>query len=90
MDCRHALPSEISDFEDALMVETAILTEADCIVTRNIRDYSKSPVQVYTPKEFLRELENLTEDEKWQKTICFLPLLRFRISSLPFWQERPC
>ena len=62
MDCRHALPSEISDFEDAVMVETAIRTEVDCIVTRNIQDFTRSPVQVYTPEDFLQKLEALGED----------------------------
>ena len=61
MDCRHALPSEISDFEDAVMVETAARTEADYIVTQNIRNFSKSPVQVCTPEGFLQKPEDLGE-----------------------------
>ncbi len=59
MDCRHAIPSAISDYEDAVMVETAIRTEIDCIVTRNIHDYQKSPIPVYTPEDFLKKLESL-------------------------------
>ena len=61
MDCRHAIPSDISDYEDAVMVETALRTESDCIVTRNGRDFQKSGVPVYTPEEFLKKLETLTE-----------------------------
>lgn len=53
MDCRHAIPSPVSDFEDAVMIETAIREEADCIVTRNTRDYSASSIPVYTPDAFL-------------------------------------
>ena len=34
LDCRKAISSEISDYEDAIMVETAIRSEIDCIVTR--------------------------------------------------------
>ena len=35
IDCRRAIPSPVSDFEDAVMIETAARTEVDCIVTRN-------------------------------------------------------
>ena len=57
MDCRHAVLSPVADFEDAVMIETAIRTESDCIVTRNVHDYTKSKVPVYTPAEFLKLLE---------------------------------
>ncbi|MBP5158710.1 MAG: PIN domain-containing protein [Lachnospiraceae bacterium] len=61
MDCRRAIPSEISDYEDAVMIETALRTEVDCIVTRNTRDYSKSPITVYSPSEFIKRLEEEQE-----------------------------
>ena len=57
IDCRKAVLSPISDFEDAVMVETALRNEMDCIVTRNTRDFVNSTVQVYEPKEFLKLLE---------------------------------
>lgn len=57
LDCRKALSSEIRDYEDAVMVETAIRTEMDCIVTRNVKDYAKSPVKVCEPCMFLKLLE---------------------------------
>jgi len=57
MDCRRAIPSEVSDYEDAVMIETALRTEVDSIVTRNTRDYSKSPITVYTPGDFIKKLE---------------------------------
>lgn len=56
-DVFHAISSEVSDFEDAVMIETAIRSNVDCIITRNTRDYSKSPVPVYTPGRFLEVLE---------------------------------
>lgn len=56
IDCRKAALSPVSDFEDAVMVETALRSEADCIVTRNLRDFAKSPVPVYEPKQFLKIL----------------------------------
>lgn len=61
-DCRHAIPSAVSDYEDAVMVETAVRTESDCIITRNLRDYAKSPVPVYAPDDFLRKLDALERE----------------------------
>ena len=53
-DCRQALINgESDDYEDAVMIETAKRSGIDCIVTRNERDYSKSSVTVYTPKQFI-------------------------------------
>ena len=57
LDCLKAISSEISDYEDAVMSETALRTEMEYIVTRNIKDYGKSPVSVFTPKDFLEMLE---------------------------------
>lgn len=52
-DCRKALIADVSDFEDAVMMETAKRMNADCIVTRNIRDYINSPVPVMSPEQFV-------------------------------------
>ena len=57
MDCRKAISSEIADYEDAIMTETALRCGMDCIVTRNLRDYGKSPVPVYAPSTFLARIE---------------------------------
>ena len=57
IDCRRATSSDISDYEDAVMVESAVRSGVDCIVTRNIKDYSKSPVPVYLPSDFLKLIE---------------------------------
>ena len=56
MDCRRALPSQTADYEDAVTIETAVRTEADCIVTRNLHDFRFSPVPVYSPEAFLRTI----------------------------------
>ncbi len=53
IDCKKAVLSTTSDYEDAVMIESAQRSEIDCIVTRNEKDYTKSSVQVYTPKQFL-------------------------------------
>lgn len=64
IDCRQALSSELTDYEDAIMVESALRGGIDCIVTRNLKDYAKSSVQVYSPSEFLAQIvENTEEDE---------------------------
>jgi len=55
-DVFQALSSDISDFEDAVMAETAKRVGVDCIVTRNTRDYVRSGVPVYTPAEFWERL----------------------------------
>ena len=57
MDCRRAISSDISDYEDAVMVESAVRTGVDCIVTRNIKDYNQSPVPIYLPSDFLKLIE---------------------------------
>ena len=63
LDCRKAISSEITDYEDAVMVETAIRSEMDCIVTRNEKDYTKSFVKVCEPSAFLKLLEAENETE---------------------------
>ena len=56
-DVLHAISSVVSDFEDAVMVETAIRLGISCIVTRNIKDYKNAKVPVYDPEEFLKILK---------------------------------
>lgn len=55
-DCRNALHSPLPDFEDAVLVESAIREGIDYIVTRNVEDFKSSPVKVCTPAEFLNIL----------------------------------
>ena len=61
MDARRAISSDVSDYEDAVMIETAIREEMVCIVTRNVKDYSKSPIPIYEPAAFLSLLEGTLE-----------------------------
>lgn len=56
-DCEFALYSETSDYEDAVMIETAKRIDAGCIVTRNQKDYAKSEIPVYSPEELLAKLD---------------------------------
>ncbi len=57
MDIHKAILSGISDFEDAVMIETAARSEVDCIVTRNTKDYKKSLIPIYSPAEFIRIID---------------------------------
>lgn len=54
--CTQALDSPITDFEDAVLAESARLWSADFIVTRNISDFTNSPVKALTPAEFVQTL----------------------------------
>ena len=56
MDCRRAIPSPMSDFEDAVMAETTLRSGIDCIVTRNTADFLKAQVLILSPAAFLQRL----------------------------------
>lgn len=51
-DCILALESNIKDYEDALLVETASRHSIDVIITRNGKDFIHSAVDICDPKEF--------------------------------------
>ena len=42
-----------ADFEDAVVAAAAETLGCEVIVTRNIRDFTGSPVAVYTPEEYM-------------------------------------
>ena len=52
-DLVHAATLGWDDFEDALQSVTAERIKADCIITRNVRDFRKSRIAAFTPAEFL-------------------------------------
>jgi predicted nucleic acid-binding protein len=52
-----ALESDFNDFEDAIQYFTATENSMDCIITRNVADYKKSAIPVYTPTELLKQSE---------------------------------
>jgi predicted nucleic acid-binding protein len=49
-----ALPG--SDFEDNILIAAAAAASLDAIVTRNVADFSHSPIPVFEPAELLRRL----------------------------------
>lgn len=63
-DIQKAILADTSDFEDAVMIETAKSNRMDCIVTRNIKGYSKAPLPIYKPEEFTKQLSELEEKDK--------------------------
>ena len=48
-----AISSSISDFEDAVQFYTAVYSEADYIITRNVKHFHQDNIPVLTPTEFL-------------------------------------
>ncbi len=51
-----ALDLGFKDLEDAMQTAAALKFKAQAIVTRNTRDYRKSPIAPSTPDEILRHL----------------------------------
>ena len=56
-DVENALLSDVHDYEDAVMVETAKRIGVDTIITRNIRDYRDAGIAVTRPADFLMMLD---------------------------------
>lgn len=54
-DARRAIELPMTDLEDALQAAAALAWGADAIVTRNIRDFRRSPVRALTPAAFLKQ-----------------------------------
>ena len=55
---QNAFDMGFSDFEDAVQCASAVAEGFDAIVTRNTIDYANSPIQIYSPAEFLEVLLN--------------------------------
>ena len=53
---RYAAELPMEDFEDAMQVAAALACGARQIVTRNVRDYGRSPIPAITPREALSGL----------------------------------
>jgi predicted nucleic acid-binding protein len=52
-EARRARNLGMGDFEDALQASAAFAARAELIVTRNTRDFRKSPVKALSPRAFL-------------------------------------
>ncbi|MBR0388179.1 MAG: PIN domain-containing protein, partial [Clostridia bacterium] len=62
-DVMRAITSNTADFEDAVMIETAVREKVDCIVTRNTEDYRLSSVRVLTPAALIQVLTEYRSDD---------------------------
>jgi len=54
-DIQEALLSNVIDFEDAVLVASAIRDNLDFIITRNVDDFESSMVSAITPADFLEQ-----------------------------------
>ncbi len=52
------LDSGWKDYEDATQHRSAVEEQADCIVTRNKKDYKASTIDVLTPAEFFSRMDS--------------------------------
>lgn len=48
-----ALDADMPNYEDAVLAHAAHQAGANAIITRNLRNFAKSPVRAYTPLQFL-------------------------------------
>ena len=58
-----ALQSRVTDFEDAVLCESAYHAEVDAIVTRNTAHFAFSPVKIYSPEGLLMWLSRQGAEE---------------------------
>ena len=56
-DCKKALAVENNDYEDAIMISSAVRSNMDCIITRNPKHFKTSPIPIYSPEDFLQLLK---------------------------------
>ena len=62
IDCKEALTVDNSDYEDAVMIKTAVRSDCDCIVTRNPGDFGDPPIPVYAPAALIKRLSDETAE----------------------------
>ncbi len=56
IDCKDAVAIENNDYEDAIMIATAVRSGMDGIITRDKNHFCSAAVPVYTVDEFLLKL----------------------------------
>ena len=56
-EMKHALDLGFSDLEDAMQATAAFLFKAQIIVTRNTRDFRKSPIRAVSPEDVIALLK---------------------------------
>jgi predicted nucleic acid-binding protein len=51
------LASKFSDFEDSLQYYSALKKDCNIIITRNVKDFRESDINVLTPDEYVNSLK---------------------------------
>jgi predicted nucleic acid-binding protein len=54
-----SINAEFADFEDGLQYFIAQNHKIDCIITRNTKDFRKSNIGIFSPKEYLKTIKIL-------------------------------
>ena len=54
---KQSINSKFDDFEDAMQYYSATRENADCIITRNKKDFTESQIPVYEPDEFINKVK---------------------------------
>lgn len=53
---QNAFALNFNDYEDAVQCACALAENLDAVVTRNTKDFTNAPLQIYSPSEFLQIL----------------------------------
>ena len=53
-DCKNALSSKVTDYEDDILCESSVRNKVDYIITRNISDFKNSQTRSILPSDFLK------------------------------------
>jgi predicted nucleic acid-binding protein len=72
---KFAIESKFKDFEDALQYYTAITHNIDYLITRNVKDYTRTEIRVHTPDEYikLKSIKKRGGTSGWQRMAAPLP-----------------
>lgn len=62
-ECLNALDLPMNDYEDAVLACCAQGWKADCIVTRNEKDFLHSPIPALSPVDFLKSVDFEMQDD---------------------------
>ena len=56
IDCLNAIAIDNNDYEDAIMIESAVRAGLNGIITRNPDHFKTASIPVYSPAEFVKKL----------------------------------
>lgn len=55
----YGLLSETGDFEDAVLVSSALYSHMDCIITNDKKHFLNAPLPCFTPSDFLSHMQKM-------------------------------